>query len=520
MANGRIEIPEEIIRYLDIIPQLETKLISDELDLDEKLKTYRIYVELLRKTAYYNFISFNKFLELDEDANVPNKKFYHHRQHVLHEVFEALNDMEVYDKYDTLIVNTPPRLGKTTTGIRFLAWVIGRYPTETQLATSYSDSITTSFYNGVMEVILGDKYPLVFPLSPLVSQNAKRQEIYLKEVKRYPSILFVPINGSMTGRAESSRYLYVDDIVSGIEEALSLPRLESLWGKYTTNAKQRKKDGAKEIHIATPWSVHDPISRVAQLNADNPRCKIIKLPCYDENGESNFDFYGGFSTKYYREIESTMDSASFSALYLQEPIEREGILYHEDDLQYYMDLPEGEPDAIIAVCDTKGMGKDYLSAPIGYVYGEDVYVEDVVFTNELPDYTIPKVVNAMLEHKVQRLYIEAQSGGDYFGRIVDENIRERGGRTSIRTFFTTKNKEVKIVMHSDFVKKNFIFKDKSKYSHTSPYGVFMKQVMSYSQTAKKNAFDDAVDSLAMLSEFVQTIMGTKLQILDRRKFRL
>jgi predicted phage terminase large subunit-like protein len=170
--------------------------------------------------------------------------------------------------------------------------------------------------------------------------------------------------------------------------------------------------------------------------------------------------------------------------------------------------------------DTKGTGKDYLSAPIAYVYGNEVYIEDVVFTNELPEFTIPKVTSAVLEHKVQRLYIEAQSGGEYFGRILEEQIKKGGGNTAIRTFFTTKNKEVKIVMQSDFVKKNFIFKDKSLYSKNSAYGEFMRQLLSYSQTAKKNKHDDAPDSVAMLAEFIQTLVGNKVQILDRRSLRI
>ena len=224
--------------------------------------------------------------------------------------------MEIYDLYDMLLISLSPRVGKTTTGIRFLAWICGRHPENTQLATSYSDSITTSFYIGVMEIVEHQRFKEVFNEAKLVSQNAKREEIWLKVAKRYPSITFVPIGGSMTGRAEAGNYLYCDDLVSGIEEALSVVRLDGLWQKYTVNCKQRKKDGCKEIHVATRWSVHDPITKLSILNEDNPRCKIINVPCFGEDGESNFNFFGGFSTGYYQELKDTMDEASFNALYM------------------------------------------------------------------------------------------------------------------------------------------------------------------------------------------------------------
>ena len=202
----------------------------------------------------------------------------------------------------------------------------------------------------------------------------------------------------MTGRSEASHYLFADDLVSGIEEAMSKPRLEKLWQLYTVNAKQRKKDKAKEIHIATQWSLFDPITKLSIENEDNPRCKIIKRPCYDENGESQFDFVGGFSTEYYKELERSMDSISFGALYMCNPIEREGLLYHKEDLQYYFELPNEKPDTIISIVDSKNLGKDYVASPIGYVYGDFVYIDDVVYNNGLPEVTRELVANKWVQH--------------------------------------------------------------------------------------------------------------------------
>jgi len=516
MENGLMDI-KEVEQYVNVvIPNIENELAKDDLTDRSRLELYNLYMDVLKIVAPFNFQSFNKFIELDEDHASPMKAFYHQRKNHLGQMFEAFNDMEMYDKYDLLLISLPPRTGKTTTGIRFLAWIIGKYPEYTQLATSYSDSITASFYIGVMEIIANERYGQCFPDAPLISQNAKREEIWLKVAKRYPSITFVPVGGSMTGRAEAGKYLYCDDLVSGIEEAMSITRLEKLWSIYGVNCKQRKKDGCKEIHLATRWSVHDVITKLGEENVDNPRCKIINIPCYDEDGESAFQFNGGFSTKYYKDIESTMDSASFDALYKQMPIEREGLLYHAEDMQYYFTLPTDTPETIVAICDSKNMGKDYVSSIVGYVHGDLVYIEDIVYNDGLPEVTRPLVANLWLKHKVIRADVELNNGGNYYAEDLEALVKSGGGHTSIRIFYSGNNKVIKIITYSDYVIKTFIFKDPSTYSPNSDYAKFMKALFSWTQKGK-NKHDDAPDSVAMLGQMVQQLNGNAVKFLDRRK---
>jgi len=511
---------EELKHYLEVvIPNLEYELSSGEVSGHDLIDRYNLYVEVLRIVAPHDFGTYNRYLELDEDHTDPNRAFYHHRREHLAELVGALNDMEIHDKYDTLLISMPPRVGKSTFGIRFLSWIIGRKPEKTQLGTSYSDSITTSFYNGVMEIVSGQRFHEIFPEANLVLQNAKREEIWLKKKRRYPSISFVPIGGSMTGRAEAGDYLYCDDLVSGIEEALSIVRLGNLWQKYTVNAKQRKKEGCKEIHIATNWSVHDPMSKLKYMGETNPRFKVLDIPCYNDDGESNFNFFGGFSTKYYKEMENDMDEASFSALYMQEPIEREGILYNPDELQYFMSLPQEKPDTVVAVCDSKNLGKDNVSLPVAKLYGDMVYIDDVVYNNGLPQVTTELVANKLIEHKVVRADVEMNNGGNYYAETVEDLVKSKGGNTSLRLFFTGNNKDVKIITYSDFVKKRFIFRHPSTYHPKSEYAKFMKDVCRWTQTGK-NPHDDAPDTLAMLASLIQDLEGSAIKVLNRRELGL
>lgn len=519
MANDVMTI-EEIEYYTkNIIPKIEYEL-GDNTKTDQELTNlYLLYRSVLQFIAPYDFVSYNKYLELDEDIKNPNKCFYGHRKNHLGEIFTSLNDMEIYDKYDLMIISCPPRVGKSTAGIRFLSWIIGRHPENTQMGTSYSDSITTSFYLGVMEIVSSEKFAEVFPNSSLVGQNAKREEIWLKRIRRYPSISFVPIGGSMTGRTEAENYMYCDDLVSGIEEALSPARLEKLWQLYGTNVRQRKKNKCKEIHICTRWSVHDVATRLENEYEGDERCKIIKLSCYDDFGESTMDFVGGFDTHYYKDLERNMDYVSFSALYKQEPIEREGLLYEKSTLKYYFELPTEKPDTIIAVCDSKNSGKDFVAMPVGYVYGEDIYIEDLVYNNGLPDVTRPLVAQKLVQNMVVRADVELNNGGEYYAEKVNELVKEYGGHTNIATFFTNTNKLVKIITYADFVKSNMYFKHPSTYEPNSEYAKFMRDLTSFTQTGKSR-HDDAPDSLAMLAELFQRLSFNTIKIIDRHMYNI
>ena len=465
-------------------------------------------------------LSVNPFYrELHSKRFVPMKRGLH--GHIIKEVVDTGRDEEC----QCISVDNPTHMyvtdgyiptHNTTTGIRFLSWIMGRHPESTQLATSYSDGITVSFYKGAIEIVQSEEFKKIFPESPLVDQNAKREEIWLKVKRRYPSITFAPIGGSITGRTEAEKYLYCDDLIANLEEAMNVNRVNKIWDTYTTDLKQRKKDGCKEVHLATQWSVHDVISKLHAESEDDPRIKSIRLPAYDEQGESNFDFYGGFSKEYYKDIEKTMDSVSFNAIYVCEAIEREGLLYHKEDMQTYFDLPDEPPDTIIAVCDSKNVGKDNVAAPVGYVYGDLIFIEDVVFDPGLPAVTIPRVAELFTNNNVVRADIEMNNGGGFYAENVDAKIKEFNGKTSIRTFFTSTNKNVKIITYSDYVTKHFVFKDPSKYSNNSDYAKFMKNVYAWSQTTKTQV-DDAPDSLAMLANLFQNLQGSGIRIVDRKR---
>jgi predicted phage terminase large subunit-like protein len=209
-----------------------------------------------------------------------------------------------------------------------------------------------------------------------------------------------------------------------------------------------------------------------------------------------------------------MEDASWRALYMNQPIEREGLLYAEDELRRYFELPDGEPDAILSVCDTKDRGKDYCAMPIVYQYGNDYYVEKIICDNSNPEVVETRLVMELLAHKVHFSRFESNSAGGRVAQKVQEQIKAKGGRTKITTKYTTSNKETKIMVNSPFIKEHCLFKDDSVIGSDKEYRKAMQFLCSYTMSGK-NKFDDIPDAFAQLSEFIQSLVGNKIEVFKR-----
>ena len=259
----------------------------------------------------------------------------------------------------------------------------------------------------------------VFPTVRKVKTNAQDMLIDLGTPKRFTTFQFSSIGSGNAGKVRAEALLYCDDLCSGIEEALSRERMDNLWGKYTTDLRQRKIGICKELHIATRWSVHDVLGRLEREYLGNERVRFTVKPALNEKGESNFDYgnHAGFTTAFYDDMQRMLDDASWRALYMNEPIEREGLLYHANELRRYYELPkdeEGEiiePDAIIGICDPKETGTDFAFMPVGYLYGQDYYIEDCICDNGLPEIVDIRLAEKMLQHKVKKCRFESNSAG-------------------------------------------------------------------------------------------------------------
>ena len=485
---------------------------------------YDDYLLALKYLARYfnDFDSYMIFLEHNRDAEA---QYYLPRRVILKNklgIVQGFQDI-LDDKLDILTVSVVPGAGKTTIAEFFLSYFMGLHPDLCNLYVSYTGTIADMFHRSMSDIIMGQEYAWkeVFPNVPLEAKSDKEKYINLGSFKPFKSLTCRSIDASMTGVTRAEGIILSDDLVSGIEEAMNVNRLETLYQKYVSDAKSRRKKGCKEIAIATRWSVHDPIGHFIVENEGNDRARFISIPCYDENGESNFDYKydKGFDTAYFRGMQRVMDDITFRCLYLSDPIEREGLLYHKDELSFYLGgLPvdeEGfvkEADAIIGVCDTKDTGLDYNCLLVAYQYGQKYYLEDVVYDNCSP-YTLDEMnANCLVRNNVQMCQFESNKEGSRTGNEVQKLVEQKGGRCSITKKYTTQNKETKIIVNSDWVKKHVIFKDESEWSDM--YRKFMQGVFSYVQMGK-NKHDDGVDALAMLALYANSFESNTVEILSR-----
>ena len=514
MANEVIREDKELSRKL----ANKVRFLALRLCATGDIKYYDLYNKALLFLAqeHKDFDSYLLYVEKNRD---PEDRYYQPRRNKIYWLVQKMQRL-IDDELDILSISMPPGTGKTTLGEFFISFVMGHYPNTPNLMSSHSGFMTRMFYDAVLNIITSNEYCWsdVFPDVVFEGNNAKEETINLGRWQPFKTLTCRPIRGSLTGVTRCEGFLYVDDLVSGIEEALSIDRLDKLYGEYTTDLKSRKKKKAKEIHIATRWSVHDVIGRLERMYEGNPRAEFIAVPDIDpQTGKSNFDYdYDvGFDEKYFHDMEMSMDDVSYRCLYKSDPIEREGILYHPTELQRYIGgLPDREPDSILAICDTKDTGTDYNFLGVFYQYGDRYYLEDLVFKNIDPG-TLDELNSDMLvKHHVQQAQFESNKEGSRTANEVERLVKAKGGRCHITKKYTTQNKETKIIVNSSWVKEHIIFKDITEYEPKSDYGVMMSFLCSYTQLGK-NKHDDAPDTLAMFAQFVDALLGGEGQVVKR-----
>ena len=478
------------------------------------------YYKSLLADAKVDFDAYCQYIERDRE---PRKRFYLPRRKILKTVAADLQKLST-GELNLLAISLPPGVGKSTLAIFYITWLGGLHPDKSILTFSHDSGIVRGFYDEVLRIIAKDGeylYRDVFPESesPLVGTNAKELRIDLGKSKRFETYQFSSVGSGNAGKYRASGLLYCDDLCSGIEEALSKERMDKLWRTYSTDLRQRTSGDPPELHIATRWSVWDVIGRLERNAMDYPtgKEKFIAIPALNENDESNFDYpmiEDRFTTERYHNLRDTMDETDWKALFMNQPIEREGQLYNTDELRRFFELPDREPDGIVAVCDTKDKGSDYAFMPILYLYGNDVYVADCVCDNGDPGVVEERLAQMLVKHKVQQAQFESNSAGGKIAEKVQVRVLELGGKTKITTKYTTANKETKIVVNAPQVKQRCLFLDSTKYRPNSDYGKAMSMLTTYTM-AGRNKHDDVPDGMAMSMLYLDGMAGARAEIFAR-----
>lgn len=477
-----------------------------------QFKTLDDFYEVLRLEAPYLVDSFFYYIEIDEKD--PFKRFYFPRRKVLQPVVGAYQ--EVYDgKLDFLSVSQPKRTGKTTGGLRLAQMMGGREPDGSIFGVGKGEGLVKRFYGGLLQGFETEstykRFLSVFPEAVKIGdkdyKSAENLSIDLKSKNIFPTFTCRPIDGAIVGCTEANVLVYIDDCVKNHEEARNRDRLEFLCEKVTDDVLGRRLEGTPIIIQGTKYSLYDPITAL-QNKADELewRWKEVAIPALDPiTDESNWEIYRKdkkglrkiFTTVYYQKERKLVSEETWAAEFQQEPFEAKGRMFAENELNYFEELPvDREPDAIMAACDSADKGEDSCSMPIGYVYGNEVYIADVVFDNAGTQFTKPKCANMLIKHNVKTVTFESNSAGEYFGRDVMDIVKDRGGRCSARFKFNCTNKITRMENARDNIIRDYYFRDFKKMDRQSQYYKFMKELTTMTRSGKV-AHDDAPDSIAL-----------------------
>ena len=495
-------------------------LSADQVVRGGGAKFYEQWRRCLLFEAPHDFDSFMTYIELDRK---PEKRFYAPRKHYLRPMVQGFQDV-LDGKLRLLTISMPKRAGKSQTGINFVNMLSGKFPDRSTLMEGTGDDLVKSFYNGCLEYLtVPNEYLFydVFPDARLVQTNADTKTANLKSKSRFPTIMCRSIDARQVGLSEATNVLYLDDCVEGREEAKNRQRLDDKWEVISGDIMGRAIEGTPMVFTGTRYSLYDPIGRVQEhAQREGWAWRAIEIPALDlVTDESNYEYEREgkkvFTTAYFREQRELLSAEQFESEFQQQPFEAKGLLFNKDELNYFFELPKDrDPDTIIAVGDTAESGSDSTSMPVAKIYGNDVYIVDVVFDDSPAEVTKPECAKCLIENKVASAVFESNNAGQYYARDVDQIIRERGYSVGIRTKRTISNKQTRIEFASDNIKKNFYFKHPSTYKRGSQYWNFMKEVTTYTRSGKV-PHDDAPDSLSLLENEIRMLSGGKVEVFKR-----
>lgn len=495
-------------------------LSADQVVRGGGAKFYEQWRRCLLFEAPHDFDSFMTYIELDRK---PEKRFYAPRKHYLRPMVQGFQDV-LDGKLRLLTISMPKRAGKSQTGINFVNMLSGKFPDRSTLMEGTGDDLVKSFYNGCLEYLtVPNEYLFydVFPDARLVQTNADTKTVNLKSKSRFPTIMCRSIDARQVGLSEATNVLYLDDCVEGREEAKNRQRLDDKWEVISGDIMGRAIEGTPMVFTGTRYSLYDPIGRVQEhAQREGWAWRAIEIPALDlVTDESNYEYEREgkkvFTTAYFREQRELLSAEQFESEFQQQPFEAKGLLFNKDELNYFFELPsDKDPDTVIAVCDTAESGSDSTAMVILKLYGEDVFVDDVVFDDSPADVTKPQCAKKLVEHKVSTAVFESNNAGAYYSRDVDALVKSLGGSVSVRTKRTISNKQTRIEFASDGIKKRFYFKDQSTYKRGSQYWNFMKEVTTYTRSGKV-PHDDAPDVLSLAENELRMLVGSKVEVFKR-----
>ncbi|WP_462428169.1 phage terminase large subunit, partial [Fusobacterium varium] len=373
---------------------------------------------------------------------------------------DLCNSMQEFYEGDdeVLIINLPPRHGKSRTAGLFVEWILGKDQTEKIIAGSYNETLSTEFskdVRGDIQEIKADEDKIVFSdIFPNVriKRGDGAMNLWSLENGRNNYLATSP-TGTATGFGCS--LLIIDDLIKNAEEAYNENKLSSHWDWFTKTMLSRLEGKRKQIIIMTRWSSGDLAGRALEYyREEGKKVKHITKKALQDDGTMLCDEVLNY--KAYKSIIRAMGPEIASANYQQEPIDLKGRLY--SSIKTYETLPKDANGNLLFTIiknytDTADTGSDYLCSINYGVYEKEAYVLDVIYTKEPMEVTEPLLANSLYDYGVNEADIESNNGGRGFARSVERILKEKykSNKTKINWFHQSKNKQARILSNSTWV---------------------------------------------------------------------
>lgn len=428
---------------------------------------------------------------------------------------ELCNDLQGFlndDEHNVLVINEPPRHGKSRTAGMFVQWLLGNDNNKKIMTGSYNETLSTVFSKNVRNAIQETKadkdvvvFNDIFPDTHIKYGDAAMNLWSLEG--GYNNYLATSPTGTATGFGAD--IIIVDDLIKNAEEANNATVLEKHWEWFTNTMLSRLEEGGKIIIIMTRWHSQDLAGKaLIELPKSDYKVKHISMKAYDEATDTML-CDEVLSKQAYLQKTKTMGADIASANYQQEPIDLKGRLY--SDFKTYDARPKFK--RISAYTDTADTGSDYLSS---YIYGvtpdNEAYILDIVFTKEPMEVTEPLLARKLAEHEVNTCDIESNNGGRGFARNVERLTKTQYNNhyTLFNWFHQSQNKQARILTNATWAIEHIYFPENWRHKWPELY----QELMSY-QREGKNAHDDAADALTGIVESINNKIKTKAKV--RRK---